>query len=143
MPSTKSPIIPPFPDDIPTAPLLALSLASLRTSPSESAALYTASKELGFFYLDLRGDALGETLLSESDQLFGVGEALFEEGAEELGKFDYSGVGSYYGYKGVGKGVVDREGARDRNEFYNVGIPFSPHNSQSPNRSLPPSALEI
>jgi isopenicillin N synthase-like dioxygenase len=114
------PTLPPFPTDIPTAPLLRLSLSELGKSEAESASLFTASKDLGFFYLDLRGDQLGDTLLEESGQLFEVSKALFDEGPEELEKFDYSAQGSYYGYKGLGKKVVDAKGTKDRNEFYNV-----------------------
>jgi hypothetical protein len=118
--SDTFPDIPAFPIDVPTAPLLRLSLSALRTSEEESAALFTAAKDLGFFYLDLRRDDLGDTLLDESDQLFEVGRQLFEKGTEELSKFDYSAQASYFGYKGVGKGVVDAAGQKDRNEFYNV-----------------------
>lgn len=114
------PTLPPFPTDIPTAPLLRLSLSELGKSKAESASLFTASKDLGFFYLDLRGDQLGDTLLEESGRLFEVSKSLFDEGPDELEKFDYSEQGSYYGYKGLGKKVVDAKGTKDRNEFYNV-----------------------
>lgn len=120
------PDIPPFPNDVPTAPLLRLSYARLQSSDPEIAkaeldAFFSASKDLGFFYLDMRGHRLGEELLAESEKLFGVGKQLFKEGAEELNKYDYSSQMSYMGYKSVGKGVVDAAGNRDRNEFYNAG----------------------
>src|SRR5579871_1760348 len=84
--------IPPFPTDVPTAPLVRLSLSRLRSyDKEESERLFTACKELGFFYLDLSSDDAGEQVLSEADQLFNVGEKLFEIGREELGKYDYSG----------------------------------------------------
>lgn len=146
--SSVYPGIPPFANDVPTAPLLRLNYSALQTSEAERNAFFTASKELGFFYLDLRGDQLGEQLLGESEQLFHVGEKLFQEGADELNKYDYSkgereegsgegnesgGLGelrwkggrepSYMGYKSIGKGVVDKAGNRDKNEFYNVGLP--------------------
>lgn len=145
--SSAYPGIPPFPNDVPTAPLLRLNYSALQTSDAERNAFFTASKELGFFYLDLRGDELGEQLLAESELLFHVGEDLFKEGADELNKYDYSkgekeegsavgdGAGSevrwkegrepsYMGYKSIGKGVVDKAGNRDKNEFYNVRPPF-------------------
>jgi hypothetical protein len=112
--------IPDFPADIPMAPLLRLSLASLRKDAAESDALYHASKTLGFFYLDLRHDDQGKALLSDADGLFCVGEELFDLGREELDKFNYKPLGSYFGYKGFGKGIVDKSGTLDRNEFYNV-----------------------
>lgn len=129
------PTLPPFPTDIPTAPLLRLSLSELGKSESESTSLFTASKDLGFFYLDLRGDQLGDTLLEESGRLFEVSKALFEEGPDELEKFDYSEQGSYYGYKGLGKKVVDVKGTKDRNEFYNV--------SSGCLVVMPPIAMEV
>lgn len=117
------PTIPPFPTNLPTAPLLTISLSSLLSnSPSESLKFFQACKDLGFFYLDLRDDELGRALLDEAEELFGLSKGLFELGREVLDKFDYSGVGSYIGYKGFGKGVVDRKGTSDRNEFFNVSF---------------------
>ncbi|RDW66752.1 clavaminate synthase-like protein [Coleophoma crateriformis] len=114
------PDLPPFPTNIPTAPLHRLSLGALRTSSLESTRLFSASKDLGFFYLDLRDDVLGERLLREGDALFAVGEKLYELGREELQQYDYKHLGSYMGYKGYGSAVVDEEGNLDRNEFYNM-----------------------
>lgn len=113
--------IQPFPDDIATAPLLRISLPLLRNSPAESQRLFQACKDLGFFYLDLRDDSVGESVLGEADRLFDLSKELFGLGREKLNKFDYSEQGSYYGYKGFGQGVVDSKGSKDRNEFYNVG----------------------
>jgi hypothetical protein len=118
------PHLPPFPDDIPTAPLLRLSLSKLRTDPVESDRLFSASKDLGFFYLDLRGDEEGETLLEEADKFFELGPKLYDIGRDELQKYDYKSQGSYMGYKGLGAAVVDEKGNLDRNEFYNVCIYF-------------------
>jgi hypothetical protein len=114
------PTIPPFPNDIPTAPLVRLSLASLRSSPEEADRFFNASKELGFFYLDLRNDPLGEGLLSRSSQFFDLAPTFFDLGREELSRYDYKHLGSYMGYKGFGSAVVDEKGNLDRNEFYNV-----------------------
>ncbi|KAN0089022.1 Clavaminate synthase-like protein [Hyaloscypha variabilis] len=114
------PTLPPFPTNIPTAPLLRLSLSSLRSSPEESNRLFTASKELGFFYLDLRKDPLGEELISQSSKFFELAPRFYDLGREELSKYDYKNVGSYMGYKGFGSAVVDEKGNLDRNEFYNI-----------------------
>lgn len=127
--------LPPFPTDVPTAPLVRLSLSSLRTSQDEANALFKAAKELGFFYLDMRGDELGEKLLSESDTLFHVGRAMYQLDETELAKFDYSHIEpwrSYFGYKGLGKGVVDTKGTRDRNQFYNAPKDDSLDQSEDP-----------
>jgi hypothetical protein len=121
-PSFTFPLLTPFPDDIPTAPLLRLSLTKLRNDPAESDRLFSASKDLGFFYLDLTGDSEGEALLQEADQFFALGPKLYDLGREELQKYDYKSQGSYMGYKGFASAVVDEKGNLDRNEFYNVGL---------------------
>ena len=113
--------LPPFPSNVPTAPLHRLSLLKLRTDRIESNRLFSSCKDLGFFYLDLRGDPEGEKLLGESDQLFSIAHHLYALGRDELQKYDYKDQGSYMGYKGVGSAVVDEMGNPDQNEFYNVG----------------------
>ncbi|KAI5207792.1 Clavaminate synthase-like protein [Aureobasidium subglaciale] len=112
--------------------------------------LWTACCELGFFYLDLRGigkrsDSAtehdehstqakvesaaeseikvkidGGQLLKDAEDLFGVGKRVFDLPFEEKVKYDLKDQGSYFGYKGYGQGVIDAEGTKDRNEFYNV-----------------------
>jgi hypothetical protein len=63
--------IPAFPDNVPIAPVCTASLASLRSGDGRTAKnLLSACQELGFFLLDLRGDALGESLIDDIDQLF-------------------------------------------------------------------------
>ncbi|KAK6428642.1 hypothetical protein LTR95_015212 [Oleoguttula sp. CCFEE 5521] len=133
------PNLPPFPSDIPTAPLLRISLSKLLSNDSaEVTNLWNASRDLGFFYLDLRvplfssatkrdsahepseSDIDGPALLSSAEKLFKLGEKLFELTTEEKLKYDFKDQGSYFGYKGIGAGVVDAQGTRDRNEFYNV-----------------------
>lgn len=112
--------LPPFPTTVLTAPLHRLSLQRLRTDPEESDRLFSSSKDLGFFYLDLRDDREGESLLVDADNLFTMAPKLYELGREELSKYDYKSQGSYMGYKGFGSAVVDEKGNLDRNEFYNV-----------------------
>ncbi|EXJ74790.1 uncharacterized protein A1O5_01486 [Cladophialophora psammophila CBS 110553] len=108
-----------FPEDVPTAPLLRLSLAKLiERDPEEVNRFVRACEDLGFFYLDLTGP--GDSLLADADQLFKVGEELFELPLDEKKKYDFQKKNSYFGYKGFGANVVDRDGNLDRNEFYNV-----------------------
>ncbi|EXJ94129.1 hypothetical protein A1O1_02522 [Capronia coronata CBS 617.96] len=110
---------PPFPDDVPTAPLLRLSLARLiDRDPDEVDRFGRACEDLGFFYLDLTGP--GDSLLADADQLFRVGAELFDLPLKEKKKYDFMHKQSYFGYKGYGANVVDRSGNLDRNEFYNV-----------------------
>jgi len=110
---------PPFPDNVPTAPLLRLSLVKLLQRDNEEVNRFVrACEDLGFFYLDLSGP--GDSLLADADQLFKVGAALYDLPLEEKKKYDFMHKNSYFGYKGYGANVVDRDGNLDRNEFYNV-----------------------
>jgi len=114
------PSVAPFPDDIPIAPLLRLSFHKLlNRDPAEVDRCIRACEDLGFFYLDLRGD--GESLLRDADALFGVGEELLALPLEEKKKYDFSEQMSYFGYKAQGAAVMDKKGNLDRHEFYNVG----------------------
>jgi isopenicillin N synthase-like dioxygenase len=119
--SLSFPDLLPFPKDIPTAPLHRLSLSKVRSDASESERLFSACRDLGFFYLDLRQDEQGEILLKEAEELFKMAPKLYDLGRDELQKYDYKSQGSYMGYKGFGSAVVDEKGNLDRNEFYNVG----------------------
>ncbi|KAJ6028754.1 Oxoglutarate/iron-dependent dioxygenase [Penicillium herquei] len=115
------PNLPPFPTDVPTAPLLQLSLGKLLSGdPIEFDRLFQASVDIGFFYLDFRDSELGASLLRDTDELFDIGKTLFELSLEEKKKYDFSAQNSYFGYKGQGVAVIDRDGNLDRNEFYNV-----------------------
>jgi isopenicillin N synthase-like dioxygenase len=115
------PGIPPFPDDVATAPLLRLSSGKLLAGDSaEYAKLFQASTDIGFFYLDLSDSEQGSSLLGDADTLFKIGENLFELSLDEKKKYDFSGQNSYFGYKAQGAAVVDKQGNLDRNEFYNV-----------------------
>lgn len=113
--------LPPFPDNVLTAPLLRLSLEKLLRHDSEEIQRFgKACEEIGFFYLDFRDSQHGENILEDADRLFEIGEQLFELDLEEKKKYDFSKENSYFGYKGQGAAVVDRQGNVDRNEFYNV-----------------------
>lgn len=112
--------LPPFPDNVPTAPLLRISLSKLLASDAdEQERCWQACQELGFFYLDLCGGD-GEALLDDADQLFQLMQYFYDLPVSEKVKYDFKSKGSYYGYKGHGEGIVDAKGTRDRNEFYNV-----------------------
>ena len=112
--------LPFFPDNVPTAPLLRISLSKLLAADTdEQERCWQACQELGFFYLDLRGDS-GEALLEDADQLFQLMRTFYELPVSEKVKYDFKSKGSYFGYKGYGEGIIDAKGTRDRNEFYNV-----------------------
>ena len=124
--------LPPFPDNVPTAPLLRISLSKLlQQDAEEQERCWKACCELGFFYLDVRTGASsssgddevsvdGNALLSDVDALFEVMKPFFDLDVDEKVKYDFKEQGSYFGYKGYGSGYVDKAGTKDRNEFYNV-----------------------
>ncbi|EAA66061.1 hypothetical protein AN0188.2 [Aspergillus nidulans FGSC A4] len=113
--------LPPFPDDVPTAPLLRLSLKDLLAgNETEIEKLSKACEDIGFFYLDMRDAGTVTQILEDADKLFEIGAGLFELPLEEKKKYDLSSQKSYFGYKAQGAAVVDRQGNLDRNEFYNV-----------------------
>ncbi|PSN59962.1 Clavaminate synthase-like protein [Corynespora cassiicola Philippines] len=124
--------LPPFPDNVPTAPLVRISLEKLlHHDAEEEERCWQACCDLGFFYLDLRtsGPSLGvngEQLLDEADQLFNVMKSFFDLPAAEKQQYDFTSKGSYFGYKGSGSGIIDKRGTPDRVDFYNVRSPFPP-----------------
>jgi isopenicillin N synthase-like dioxygenase len=125
-PSAAGSALPPFPDDVPIAPLVTISLCKLAesASPIEHEPLFSAAKALGFFYLDVRGTPEGRHLLQQADEMFDLMNEFFSLPLEEKAKYDFAAKKSYFGYKGIGKEVVDGKGTRDKNEIYNVRQPL-------------------
>ena len=75
---------PAFPDDIPTAPLVHLSLSKLLSyDREESSRFFSVCKSLGFFYLQLDTPS-GRALDGEAERLFTIGEQLFFLGDNRL-----------------------------------------------------------
>ncbi|KAL4802362.1 hypothetical protein BDV18DRAFT_166971 [Aspergillus unguis] len=112
---------PPFPDDVPTAPLLRLSLRDLLAQDkTETQRLSEACEQIGFFYLDLRDAGAVSHILEDADKLFEIQAGMFDLPLEEKQKYDFSSRKSYFGYKAQGVGAIDRQGTLDRNEFYNI-----------------------
>lgn len=113
---------PPFPEGVPVAPLVTISLKNLLEDPSnpEHERLFEASKNLGFFYLDMRNTTVGEDLLSEADNLFDLSKNFFDMPIEEKNKYDFAKKKIYFGYKGAGKEVMFKDGTLNRDQQYNV-----------------------
>jgi hypothetical protein len=103
--------LPPFPDNVPTAPLLSISLSKLlQHNAEEGKRLWEAACQTGFFYLDLRKSLDqsngisndnptidGEELLDVVEKLFELGKRLFARDEKEKREFDYASKGSYFG----------------------------------------------
>ena len=137
-PRDTFPDLPPFPENVPTAPLLRISLEKLlQHDIEEQERCWKACCDLGFFYRDLRTSAAndqsinGEALLQDADHLFEVMKSFFELDVQEKVKYDMKEKGSYVGYKGYGEGIIDAKGTRDRNEFYNVRFSSIPPTTSS------------
>lgn len=97
--SDSFPSLPLIPTTVRTAPLLRLSLHKLLANDAtESSLLFTAAKDLGFFYLDLRGVEVGDSTLADVERLFDVGREVFDLDVAEKEGYDWSGEGSYFGY---------------------------------------------
>ncbi|KAI3390818.1 hypothetical protein diail_8572, partial [Diaporthe ilicicola] len=114
--------IPPFPDDISTAPVASVSLSGLRSGDNDTARdLLEAYRTLGFFLLDLRGEPLGDTLVTEIDQLMGgVGKDVMGLPEDVKRQYHVDVPRSFEGFKlrGVGKTETSEP---DRFEWFNIG----------------------
>lgn len=108
--------VPPFPDDVPTVQLQRLELRKLLSgNEGESKALFEACAGLGFFLLDLRDCAEGETLLKETEAGFSISREFYALSDEEKSKCPL--LPSNLGYKPIG-GTKIEDGRPDRCEIY-------------------------
>lgn len=90
--------IPAFPDDVPTAPMSTISLAKLNSGDEAAARdLLTACQELGFFLLDLNGDALGNELVDTIDQLFLASKDIMDLPLDEKEQYLHDAPRSFLG----------------------------------------------
>jgi len=112
---------PPFPDDIKTAPLVSVSLAKLENNDAvESTAFFEASKNLGFFYMNMEGSKLGDSLVSEAEKLLQVQKEFFRQPVAEKEAFAREKLDSFFGYRHGLTKIKDEDGTPRRNETYNV-----------------------
>jgi len=107
--------LPPFPDNVPTHPLLVVDYKLIeKRDPQELGKLYQAATELGFWYLKNHGvDDL-------VNSMFEMGEATMNLPLDEKMKFEQGDDGRSFGYKASGANAVDEAGTLDFVEFINV-----------------------
>lgn len=112
MPGT---IVPPFPDDVPTVPLLVIDYELIKAGDStEIDRLWKAATELGFWYLKNHGaDA-------EVAGMFDMGDATMRLPLAEKMQFEQGDAGNSFGYKAAGANATDEYGNLDFVEFINV-----------------------
>ena len=123
-PLTSHHLLPAFPDDIKTAPLVSVSFKDLENNESNaSTALFEACKELGFFYLDLFGSELGEKIVQESEKLNTLQKEFFELPNEVKDVYGRPHLHPFYAYRYSELDVKGEDGVPLRGENYNVSTP--------------------
>ncbi|RAH80124.1 oxidoreductase [Aspergillus japonicus CBS 114.51] len=111
---------PSFPDDTPTVALPTISLHSLKAhDPTESQNLFTASREWGFFVLDLRDDDQGARLLHQAERMFDLDAELFALDQATLDQYAYDAPRDLTGYKRIGALKTD-DGKVDHMHLYSI-----------------------
>ncbi|KAH9952037.1 Clavaminate synthase-like protein [Amylocystis lapponica] len=107
--------LPPFPEDIPTHPLLVVDYALIKAGDEdEKEKLWQAATKLGFWYLKNHGAE------REVDAMFEMGNETMKLPLEEKMKFEQGDDGISFGYKAAGVAAVDEKGTLDCTEFLNV-----------------------
>jgi isopenicillin N synthase-like dioxygenase len=124
-PLTSHHLLPSFPDDIKTAPLVSVNFANLeKGDPDASAAFFKACKELGFLYLDLFGSELGETIITEAEKLNKVQQEFFKLPNQVKDVYGRPHLHPFYAYRYNELAVEDENGVHLRGESYNVRCLF-------------------
>ncbi|GJE97272.1 clavaminate synthase-like protein [Phanerochaete sordida] len=109
------PDLPPFPDDVPTVPLLVIDYQLIKDGDQgETDKLWEAATKLGFWYLKNHG------LDDEAERMFQMGAETMALPLEEKLRFEQGDTGKSFGYKAQGANAVDESGQRDSVEFINV-----------------------
>jgi hypothetical protein len=118
--ATSHHLYPPFVEGVETAPLVSISLAKLEANDTaESQAFFKASKELGFFYLNMEGSALGEKIVFGAEQLNRVQQEFSNLPDEEKDQFAREKLDPFFGYRILHE-VKNNDGVTRRDENYNV-----------------------
>ncbi|EJD06826.1 Clavaminate synthase-like protein [Fomitiporia mediterranea MF3/22] len=107
--------LPPFPQDIPTHPLLVIDFELIKAGDSEEIEkLWKAARELGFWYLKNHGAD------KEVEGMFDMGAETMDLPVEEKMKFEQGDEGKSFGYKALGTIATNEYGSPDNVEFINI-----------------------
>ncbi|KZS96785.1 Clavaminate synthase-like protein [Sistotremastrum niveocremeum HHB9708] len=106
---------PPFPDDVPTHPLLIVDFKLIEAKDTlEIEKLRHAATNLGFWYLKHHG---AEELV---DRMFDLGDDIMNLPLDEKMEYEQGDTGRSFGYKASGANAVDEDGTLDSVEFLNI-----------------------
>ncbi|KAI0828140.1 hypothetical protein BC628DRAFT_1364208 [Trametes gibbosa] len=106
---------PPFPDDVPTHPLLIIDYQLVKAgSEDEIEKLWKAATELGFWYLKNHG------VEEEVEAMFDMGRETLALPLEKKMRYEQGDKGFSFGYKAAGMQFMDNNGTRDVTEFLNI-----------------------
>ncbi|XWW95428.1 hypothetical protein V2A60_003387 [Cordyceps javanica] len=113
--------VPPFPENVPIVPMNTISLSGLRENDDvvERQTL-AACEELGFFFLDLRGDSIGDAMSECIDELLLIGKDIFDLPESVKNEYLHDIPKSFLGFKPRGIAKTETE-QPDRFEWFNLG----------------------
>ncbi|KAI1781594.1 Clavaminate synthase-like protein [Ganoderma leucocontextum] len=107
--------LPPFPEDVPTHPLLVVDYQLIeKRDEAEIDKLWKAATELGFWYLKNHGAD------EDANEMFEMGAETMRLPLDEKMKYEQGDAGISFGYKAAGANATDETGALDTVEFINV-----------------------
>lgn len=90
--------LPPFPEDVPLAPLFRVSLSKLlENDEEENERLFTACRTLGFFYLELGDSDLGQALRNGAEDLLRLSLDAFTVPEEVKLNHTFAKMGGIFG----------------------------------------------
>ncbi|KAF8875076.1 hypothetical protein CPB84DRAFT_1829234 [Gymnopilus junonius] len=108
-------IIPSWPEDVPTHPLLVIDYQLLKKrDAAEIERLWEAATKLGFWYL--KNHEVDEL----AQKMFDLGPEVMDLPLEEKMKYEQGDQGGSFGYKMAGGNAVAANGEPDTTEFLNV-----------------------
>ncbi|KAI0352453.1 Clavaminate synthase-like protein [Trametes cingulata] len=106
---------PPFPEEVPTHPLLIIDYQLVKAGDAEEVEkLWKAATQLGFWYLKNHG------VDDEVEAMFEMGRETLALPLDEKMRFEQGDKGFSFGYKAAGVNFMDDNGTRDVTEFLNI-----------------------
>jgi isopenicillin N synthase-like dioxygenase len=116
--------LPPFPNDLHTAPIAQISSRKLLDGDKDEAQrVLEACQTFGFFYLDLRDSSEGKRLIDGAEACLELAKTSFgARDPEEQKKWHLQKGVSMFGYKSAGTvKKTDKEARPDTTAFWNLG----------------------